>query len=165
MNIEEIFAVTKNIGALSFSTRDGDTIHSRYAAFFSGDKDGLYLMTMHTKPFYRQMSETGKVAACGICTPDTKFRMDEKGMPIILPGFTFRITGDVREIPYEDGENRGRTSKGKTGDVPQNINTGFIQSGMSWLQLSHYPFSLHKQWPIASGSTSAPTDFETPPVS
>lgn len=121
MNIQEIFEAVKKIGSLSFSTLDGETIHSRYAYFFSCDDDGLYFMTMNTKPFYRQLSASGKVAACGIYTSSTVTEMDEDGNPIMQPGYTLRITGDVREMAYKDVKLKAGTGDPGFGYIVEDI--------------------------------------------
>ncbi len=101
MNIQDIFEAIEKIGCLSFSTLDGGTIHSRIARFFSYDDDGLYFLTMNTKPFYRQLTKSAELAVCGIFPSGAVASKDEHGMPLMLPGFTLRITGEVREITYD----------------------------------------------------------------
>lgn len=106
MKIKEIYKTIERIGCLSFSTLDGADIHSRYARFFGYDEEGLYFLTMHTKPFYRQLSRCAKLAVCGIFPSGAIARKDEHGMPLMQPGFTLRISGEVREIPYDAVKNK-----------------------------------------------------------
>ncbi len=102
MEIEEIFNYMDKIGFLTFSTIEKGTVHSRIAHFYAYDEDGLYLRTMFSKPFYKQMVKTGKLSVCGMY-PDTKITSyDENGVPDFLPGYTFRVTGDVRELNEEE---------------------------------------------------------------
>lgn len=106
MDIKEIFAACSKIGCLSFSTMHGADIHARIARFFGYDDDGLYFLTMHTKPFCRQLDRSGKLAVCGIYPSSAIFSEDEHGMPLMQPGFALRITGDVRRIGREAVEEK-----------------------------------------------------------
>ena len=102
MDMEKLFEKINRIGCLSFSTIEGNNIHSRIARFFGFDDGGLYFLTMTPKPFYRQLAGSGKLAVCGIFPSGAAFGKDENGMPLMQPGFTLRITGDVRQISREE---------------------------------------------------------------
>jgi len=101
MNMKAIFENARKIGCLSFSTFESNNIHARIARFFGYDDEGLYFLTMTSKPFYRQLVGSGKLAVCGIFPSGAVFAEDENGMPLMQPGFTLRITGDVRQISQE----------------------------------------------------------------
>ncbi|MFC1494957.1 4Fe-4S binding protein [Thermodesulfobacteriota bacterium] len=102
MEIKEIFDHMEKIGFLTFSTIEDGSVHSRIAHFYACDEDGLYLRTMFSKPFYRQMIKTGKLSVCGMY-PHTRISgHDENGVPDFPPGYTLRITGDVRELSEEE---------------------------------------------------------------
>lgn len=101
MELADIFRAIDQIGAMSFATMDRDDIHIRYAGFFGHDAEGLYFMTMTVKPFYRQLVQSGKLAVCGIFPSGARTDRDAHGMPVMAPGYTLRITGDVREVDNE----------------------------------------------------------------
>ena len=101
MRMEEVFELIEKIGCLAFSTLDEGTIHTRIARFFAHDPEGLYFLTMVTKPFYRQLTKRGKLAVCGIYPSGAVECKDEHGMPLMQPGYSLRITGDVREVGFE----------------------------------------------------------------
>jgi ferredoxin len=102
VDIGAIFEKANEMGCLSFSTLEGETIHARIARFFGYDDEGFYFLTMTAKPFYRQLVRTWKLAVCGIFPSGQVLTKDEHGMPIMLPGFTLRITGDVRQVSIEE---------------------------------------------------------------
>ena len=102
MNPEEIFEYAEKIGFLTFSTLEEGCVHSRIAHFYAADEDGLYLRSMFIKPFFKQMIKSGKLSVCGMY-PSTKITgYDENGVPDFEPGYTFRVTGDVRELSEEE---------------------------------------------------------------
>lgn len=101
MEIAELFNTIEKIGCLSFSTLDRGRIHARIARFFGYDDEGLYFLTMSTKPFYRQLTRNPNLAVCGIFPSGAIMGKDEHGMPLMQPGFTLRITGDVRPVSAE----------------------------------------------------------------
>lgn len=102
MELKQIFEYADKIGFLTFSTIEDGYVHSRIAHFYAYDEDGLYLRSMFSKPFYKQMIKTGNLSVCGMY-PSTQIKgHDENGVPDFEPGFTFRITGDVRELPEEE---------------------------------------------------------------
>jgi ferredoxin len=100
MEIKDIYQKFDQIGCLTFATIDNGIPQARIAHLFAYDPDGLYFRTMITKPFYRQLKTTGKVAVCGMF-PNTSVRHNEEGMPCFVPGYTVRATGDIREISIE----------------------------------------------------------------
>jgi ferredoxin len=109
MNLKEIFEYIERIGFLTFSTIDKGYVYSRIAHFYAYDKEGLYLRTMFIKPFYKQMIKTGNISVCGMY-PTTKISgYDEYGVPDFLPGYTLRITGDVRELSEEEVQDKAET--------------------------------------------------------
>lgn len=100
MNIQEIYKHFDQIGCLTFATIDGDYPETRIAHFLTCDDDGLYFMTMTTKPFYKQLTDTGKVSVCGL-NASTAVGHDENNMPTFEAGYFIRTSGDVRELRYE----------------------------------------------------------------
>ena len=100
MNIAEIYEKFDRIGCLTFATIDNGMPQTRIAHLLAQDEDGLYFQTMHTKPFYAQLVKTGKVALCGMY-PKTSVSHDADGMSYFAPGYTIRLTGEVREIPFD----------------------------------------------------------------
>lgn len=96
--IEDVYEAFDKVGCCSFATLDGKGgVESRIAHFFAWDDEGLYLRTMSTKPFYRQLVEGGKLTVCGEFT-EARCVMDDDHMPHFQPGFTVRASGDVREL-------------------------------------------------------------------
>lgn len=100
MKISDIYRLFDRIGCLTFATLDRDYPCTRIAHLFACDDDGLYFRTMVTKPFYRQLCQSGKVSICGMF-PKTSVSHNERGMPYFEPGYTIRATGDVREIALD----------------------------------------------------------------
>ncbi|MEG0291675.1 MAG: 4Fe-4S binding protein [Anaerovoracaceae bacterium] len=102
MNIKEIYEEFDKIGSLSFATIDDEGYpQSRIAHFFAYDDEGLYFRTMSVKPFYRELKRSGKVAASGIW-PTSKIGHDENNLPLFNPGYTIRISGDIRELTEDE---------------------------------------------------------------
>ncbi len=108
MTIKEIYEKFDKIGCLSFTTinEDGDP-ESRIAHLRGYDDEGIYFMTMYTKPFYKELKENKKISLCGLCTPDTAIKHDEKGLPVFAAGYAMRMTGEVREIPIDTLKAKG----------------------------------------------------------
>ncbi len=102
MELKEIFKYTEQVGFLTFSTIEDGCVHSRIAHFYACDEDGLYLRTMFIKPFYKQMIKTGHLAVCGMYPSSRISGSDENGVPKFEPGYTLRITGDVRELSEDE---------------------------------------------------------------
>ena len=100
MEISEIYEMFDKIGCCTFATINGDYPETRIAHFIAHDNDGLYFMTMTTKPFYKQLKTTGKVSVCGL-SASTKVETDENGNLLFDAGYTIRISGDVKEIPMD----------------------------------------------------------------
>ena len=71
MEMNHIHEAIKKIGCLTFTTLEGDSMHSRIISVCGGDEEGIY-------PSIRK---SGK---------------NEVGQPDFAPGFTLRITGEVR---------------------------------------------------------------------
>lgn len=101
MKIKEIFDYFDRIGSLTFSTINGEFPETRIAHFRAYDDDGLYFMTMHTKPFYKQLKATNKLSVCGLCA-NSKIEETKDGELIFDAGYFARITGKVKEVSIED---------------------------------------------------------------
>jgi ferredoxin len=56
---------------------------------------------MKTKPFYKQLTNTGMVSVCGL-NASTAVGQDENGMPAFEAGYFIRTSGDVKELSYEN---------------------------------------------------------------
>jgi uncharacterized pyridoxamine 5'-phosphate oxidase family protein/Pyruvate/2-oxoacid:ferredoxin oxidoreductase delta subunit len=102
VTLNEIHKVIEKIGSLTFTTLDGETMHSRIISICGGDDEGIYFLTMDVKPFYRQLRNNPQVALCGIYPSSRKTGKNAVGQPTFAPGFTLRITGEAREIPEEE---------------------------------------------------------------
>ncbi len=76
-------------------------MHSRIISICGGDDEGIYFLTMNSKPFYRQLTANPQVAMCGIY-PDGKNRKKCCRSALLRPGFTLRISGEAREVPPEE---------------------------------------------------------------
>lgn len=101
MTIQEIFDRFEKIDCCTFATVDGEYPETRIAHFLVCDEEGIYFMTMNTKPFYRQLKANGKLSVCGMSAatavserPDGELHFD--------PGFVIRLTGDVREVSIDE---------------------------------------------------------------
>lgn len=100
MTIKEIYDYAEKIGVLTFSTISEGEVHSRIAHFNGYDEDGIYLRTMDTKPYYRQLMKTSKLTVCG--SSEGGVDHDSDGMALFKPGYTFRLIGEVRCVPLEE---------------------------------------------------------------
>ncbi len=109
MTILEIYDKLNAIGCLSFSTINGQTIESRIAHFYAADEDGLHFRTMHCKPFYNQLIETSHVSVCGMY-PQTQVAHDKNHLPYFKPGYTMRVSGDVREMSLAELEKKAKNN-------------------------------------------------------
>lgn len=94
LNVQEVFEKFEEIGCCAFATLDGcGGIDSRIAHFFAWDEEGLYLRTMASKPFYRQLVEGAQLTisdaciACGRCAEVCTHKA-------IVPGDPYRILGE-----------------------------------------------------------------------
>lgn len=101
MNIKEIFDRYDEIGCCTFATIDGDYPETRIAHFLAYDEEGLYFMTMTTKPFYKQLRQTGKVSVCGLAA-NSAVEKQYDGNLKFDDGYFIRLTGDVREVSMEE---------------------------------------------------------------
>jgi len=102
MTLQYIHEAIKKIGCLTFTTLDGDAMHSRIVSVCGGDDEGIYFLTMNVKPFYRQLKADPRVALCGIYPSAAKTGKNKVGQPYFAPGFTLRITGEAREVTAEE---------------------------------------------------------------
>ncbi len=100
MNIKEVYQAFDKIGSLTFATIDNGYPETRIAHFFAEDEQGLYFRTMTTKPFYHQLKTNKTVSVCGLAAP-TEVTHDENGLPVFEPGYSIRVTGDVKEVDTE----------------------------------------------------------------
>ncbi len=103
MDIKEIFEFLEKIGSMTFSTINQGYPESRIAHFFTYDDDGLYFLTMTTKPFYKQLKETQKLSACGL-NANSKIEWVEDGACYSAPGYFIRVCGDVREFTIDEAK-------------------------------------------------------------
>ncbi len=102
MNIEEIYDKFERLHSYSFATIDGDYPEIRIAHFLTYDDEGLYFMTMKVKPFYEQLIKTNKVAACALIADADPSSHDEDGLSNFPPGYSIRVSGDVRELSLKE---------------------------------------------------------------
>lgn len=107
MNIQEIYKSLDQIGYLTFATIDGNYPETRIAHFLAYDEDGLYFMTMNTKPFYKQLIQTGKISVCGL-NASTSVGHDANGMPTFEAGYSIRVSGDVKELSFNKLEEKSK---------------------------------------------------------
>ena len=114
MDIKEIYEKFDAIGSLTFATVNEGYPETRIAHFFAYDEEGLYFRVMFPKPFYKQLKEGSKVSVCGLYG-STEVSHDEKGMPEFEPGYSMRVTGDIKEIPLD--EIRGKSVNKELFDV------------------------------------------------
>lgn len=102
LSIREVYKMFDEVGCCSFATLDGKGgVDSRIAHFFAHDDEGLYLRTMSGKPFFRQLTEGGKLTVCGEHT-SAPVVWDEERMPHFQPGYTLRVSGDVRLLDADE---------------------------------------------------------------
>lgn len=110
MTIKEIYEYAEKIGVLVFSTIHGDEVHSRVAHFNGYDEDGIYFRTMSNKPYYRQLMETKKVTVAG-CTDTRILEHKEDGTPVFPPSYSFRLIGEIKNVPPEVIKEKAKTNK------------------------------------------------------
>lgn len=103
MTIKEIYEAFDKIGSVTFTTMDGEYPSSRIVHFLTYDDGGLYFFTMKSKPFYKQLKQTGKMSACGLFA-NAEVNWTDDNMPISEPGYFIRISGDVREFTIDDAK-------------------------------------------------------------
>ncbi|WP_461206611.1 4Fe-4S binding protein [Clostridium sp. DL1XJH146] len=102
LNTKEIFEKFEKLSAYTFATLDGEYPETRIAHFLTYDDEGLYFQTMKVKPFYRQLKETNKLAACSLVADSVAAVHDENGLPDFPEGFFIKVSGDVRELSLEE---------------------------------------------------------------
>ncbi len=101
MTIQEIYEAFDKIGSCVFTTIDDGEPISRIAHFTAYDEEGLYFMTMHTKPFYKQLKSTSKLSACGLSANPHITQVSDSEITFD-PGYFIRLTGDVREVSMDE---------------------------------------------------------------
>ncbi len=102
MTISEIYEKFDKIGCLSFTTvNDAGEPESRIAHLRGYDEDGIYFMTMYTKPFYAQLKGAQKISLCGLCAK-TQVEHGDNGFPIFDSGYAMRMTGEVKQVSIEE---------------------------------------------------------------
>ena len=109
MKLQEIHAAIEKVGCLTFTTLDGDAMHSRIISVCGGDDEGIYFLTMNVKPFYRQLKANPRVCVCGIYPSGRKEGKNKAGQPYWQPCFFLRITGEAREVPEHEVMQKAET--------------------------------------------------------
>lgn len=107
MDLSLVYQALFQIGTLTVSTLDevdGKTIHSRLVSYCHGDDDGIYFLTLDSKPFYRQLKTHPQIALAGIYPTSQKNGKNSVGQPYFPPGYTVRISGEAREIAIEESQ-------------------------------------------------------------
>ena len=100
MTIQEIYEKFDQIGCVTFSTVSDGRVESRIRPLFAYDEDGSLFSDHDGKPFYKQLKESGNVTVCGMY-PNTEVMHNEQNLPSFHPGYTIRIGGDIRELPWK----------------------------------------------------------------
>lgn len=108
MTIKDVYEKFDKIGCVTFSTLNEMSIESRIAHFFAYDDEGLYFRTMNTKPFYKQLKKSTTVSVCGMY-PKSQVEHDGNNLPHFCPGYTMRISGNIRELTMEEMEKKAET--------------------------------------------------------
>lgn len=111
MDMHLIHDALRKIGTLTMTTHDesdGITMHSRLVSFCHGDTEGIFFLTMDSKPFYRQLKAHPQLALAGIYPTSQKVGKNSVGQPYFPPGFTVRISGEAREIALEESQERAK---------------------------------------------------------
>lgn len=111
MTIAEIYEAADRIGLLSFSTIHNGEVHSRIAHFNGYDDEGIYFRTMASKPYCRQLKESGKLTVCGNWGDGILNHEDVGAEPVFAPGYTFRMVCDVRYVAPEEIIRKAQTNK------------------------------------------------------
>lgn len=106
MRIQEVFEHFEKIHSYSFASIDDGEPEIRIAHFLTYDDEGLYFQTMKVKPFYRQLTKTGLVAVCALIAPQEEASHDEHDLPGFPPGYFIRVRGEVRELSFEELEEK-----------------------------------------------------------
>ncbi len=111
MTIHEIYRYADAIGLMTFSTQYNGEVHSRIAHFNGYDEEGIYLRTMGSKPYGRQLHTSKKVTVCGHYGKGILNHEAVGEMPEFAPGYTFRLIGEVRFVPAEEIIEKAKTNK------------------------------------------------------
>ncbi len=102
MTIQEIYNAFDKIGCLTFTTVDENGCpESRIAHLRGYDDDGMYFMTMHTKPFYNHLKINGNLAICGL-SASSEVEHGDDGMPVFMPGYSIRLSGKAYEVSIDE---------------------------------------------------------------
>lgn len=131
---KDVQQALEKIGSVSITTLDKETMHSRIISICGSDHEGIYFLTMYVKPFYRQLKKNPQVSLCGIYPSSQKTGKNSAGQPTWAPGFTLRITGDVREILEEEVR--------KKAEAGSEIHTYFLEDGARYPAIRF--FCIHK---------------------
>ncbi len=107
----QVFERFEKISAYTFATINDDYPQTRIAHFLTYDNEGIYFQTMKVKPFYRQLKKTGKVSVCSLAADMIPATHDENGLPDFPAGFSIRVSGDVRELSFEELEKKAEADK------------------------------------------------------
>ena len=111
MEMKELYKRIEEIGCFTFSTiSESGEVHSRIAHFNGFDENGLYLRTMVTKPYYRQLIKTGKLTVCGM-TDSRVLSHNDDGSTNFPPSYTLRLVGKVKNVPDEVIKERAQKNK------------------------------------------------------
>lgn len=106
MTIAEIYETFDKIGCLTFATvNEHGEPETRIAHLRAYDNDGLYFMSMFTKPFYYQLKTNKNISINGLHAK-SEVEHDENGNPIFDHGYSARLTGKVREVSISDIEKK-----------------------------------------------------------
>ncbi len=111
MSIKEIYEYADKIGLLSFSTIHNGEVQSRIAHFNGYDDEGIYLRTMGSKSYGRQLRDGGAITVCGNYGEGILNHSDVGAEPIFAPGYTFRLVGKIRFVPAEEIKEKAKTNK------------------------------------------------------
>jgi uncharacterized pyridoxamine 5'-phosphate oxidase family protein len=130
-NIQQAF---EKIGSVTMTTLDNQTMHSRIISICGSDGLGIYFLTMNVKPFCRQIRANPQVSLCGIYPSGCKTGKNSAGQPTWPPGFTLRITGQVREIPKDEVK--------KKADAGDEIHQYFLEDAARYPAIRF--FCIHK---------------------
>lgn len=123
LSIKEVFEKFEELHSYSFTTISSDGYPEiRIAHFLTYDTDGLYFQTMNVKPFYKQLKEQKKLAACALVAEDGKATHDTDGLSYFPPGYYIRATGDVREVSLSELEKKAEKDENKFRPLLLDIN-------------------------------------------
>lgn len=74
----------REMKSVVISTIDGDQAHSRIIDIMHVDIEGLYFITLKSKPFYRQLSKNPKLAVTGMNKDYVQVRLVGQAKPLTL---------------------------------------------------------------------------------